>query len=272
MKPEKHATPTAASDPDLFYTEQVFRDGTRRRTLADGRSANLPPFTYEADGLSSIHDTGFLGNPRFRAAYEAGARTGHRICAPEKLHIEWRVSVCCWAATHAAKLPGDFVECGVSTGIVSLAVCRYTNFETLAKTFWLYDTFEGIPEAQAAPGEAPLARSKNERLYFDSYDLVAGNFAGYPNVRLVKGEVPSSLESASPDAIAYLHIDMNIAYPEAQASRLLWDRVSPGGVIVYDDYGSLSHNAQKAAIDAFAAERGVEVLALPTGQGLLLKP
>lgn len=256
----------------LQYSDQVFRDGSRRRVLADGRQAKLPPYRYDADGLATIHEPGFLSDARFRAAYEAGARTGHRICAPENLHIEWRVHTCCWAASHAAKLPGDFVECGVSTGIVSLAVCRYTGFENLRKTFWLFDTYEGIPESQAAPAEAPLTRSKNERLYFDSHALVAGHFADYANVKLVRGRVPESLATVAIDAIAYLHIDMNIAYPELEASKALWDRVSPGGMVVYDDYGSPSHGAQKQAIDAFAAERAVSVLSLPTGQGLIVKP
>jgi len=259
-------------ESELLYSDQVFRDGSRRRVLADGRQAMLPPYRYDADGLATIHEPGFLADSRFRAAYEAGARTGHRICPPENLHIEWRVYTCCWAASHAAKLPGDFVECGVSTGIVSLAVCRYTGFEKLPKTFWLFDTWEGIPENQAAPLEAPLARSKNERLYFDSHGLVAENFSGYGNVKLVRGRVPESLGTVSIGAIAYLHIDMNIAYPEVEASKALWERVTPGGIVVYDDYGSPSHGAQKQAIDAFAASRGVDVMSLPTGQGLLIKP
>lgn len=209
---------------------------------------------------------------RFREAYAAGTHSGHRICPPEQLHIEWRVYVCCWAAAHATRLPGDFAECGVSTGITSLAVCRYVGFENLPKTFWLFDTFAGIPEAQAEARELGLARSKNERHYFDSLELVKRNFSAYPNVRLVPGTVPESLAAPQLRQLAYLHIDMNIAYPEVQASRRLWERLSPGGVVVYDDYASLAHKPQKQALDAFAAEKGVEILTLPTGQGLLLHP
>ena len=254
----------------VAYTDTVLRDGRRRRVLASGRTFDLPPLRYDADGLATAHDPGFLGNARFRAAYEAGARTGHRICAPENLHIEWRVFTCCWAAAHAAKLPGDFVECGVSTGVVSLAVCRYVGFEKLAKTFWLYDTWSGIPESQASDAERAATRSKNERIYFDSFELATRTFAEYPNVRLVRGEVPATLEHA-PGQIAYLHIDMNIAFPEVAASRALWDRVVRGGIVIYDDYGSPGHPQQKQALDAFAAERGVEILPLPTGQGLLVR-
>ncbi|KPK09091.1 MAG: hypothetical protein AMJ64_01450 [Betaproteobacteria bacterium SG8_39] len=249
----------------------MYRDGSRRRTLASGRELALPPYSYNADGLATVHDASFLADPRFRDAYRSGAHSGHRICPPEQLHIEWRVYVCCWAAKHAAQLPGDFAECGVSTGVVSLAVCHYVGFEKLPKTFWLFDTYGGIPEEQVSDAERPLALSKNQRHYFDSYDLVKKNFAAYPNVRLVRGQLPEALEESAPGALAYLHIDMNIAYPEVEASRRLWDRVTRGGVVVYDDYASPAHAEQKRALDAFAAERGVEILSLPTGQGLLLR-
>jgi hypothetical protein len=256
----------------IAYTDSIYTDGSRRRRLAGGREMALPPYTFDADGLATVHDAGFLSDARFRAAYADGAQSGHRICPPDRLHIEWRVYVCCWAAMHAARLPGDFAECGVSTGVVSLAVCRYVGFEKLQKTFWLFDTYGGIPEQQAAPAELELARSKNRRHYFDSYELVAHNFSGYPNVRLVKGMLPDSLHGCEAEQIAYLHIDMNIAYPEVETSRRLWDRMTRGGVVIYDDYGSRAHATQKRSLDAFAAERGVEILSLPTGQGLLLRP
>lgn len=270
-KPAARTAPPSL-DPDIVYRESVYRDGRRQRLLPGGREVNLPPFTYNADGLATVHDASFLVDPRFREAYRRGASSGHRICPPEQLHIEWRVYLCCWAAAHAAKLPGDFVECGVSTGVVSLAVCRYVEFEKLGKTFWLFDTYGGIPAEQVTDAERPLALSKNQRHYFDSYALVQENFSAYPNVRPVRGKLPEALDGVDLGALAYLHIDMNIAYPEVEASRRLWERMTRGGVIIYDDYASPAHSEQKRALDGFAAELGVEILSLPTGQGLLLRP
>jgi O-methyltransferase len=45
-----------------------------------------------------------------------------------------------------------------------------------------------------------------------------------------------------------------------------------GAIMVLDDYGWRPHIGQKQAWDGFAAERSLKVLALPTGQGLLIKP
>jgi hypothetical protein len=234
----------------------------------------LPPlrYSYAADGLATVHNADFLQEPRFRESYALGAASGHRICAPEDLHIEWRVYVCCWAACHACHLAGDFVECGVSTGITARAVAHYVDLSRLDRKLWLFDTFAGIPDDQMQPNEAPLARSKNARHYFDSFELVRGHFAGSPNVHLVRGPVPDTLPTAAIERVAWLHIDMNIVYPEVAASAHFWERLTPGAIVIYDDYASQAHVPQKRALDAFAAERGVRILSLPTGQGLLIKP
>ena len=231
-----------------------------------------PRWTYSADGFATTHNATFLGDPRFRAAYGAGVDSGHRICAPKDLHIEWRVYVCCWAAEHALRLQGDFVECGVSTGIVSRAVTRYVDFGACDRKFWLIDTYEGIPLEQASPSERKLAQSKNERHYFDCSAEVRTHFASMANVVVVKGRVPDVLSSLAIDRVAYLHIDMNIAAPEVAAAEHFWDRLVCGAVVVLDDYGSLAHVEQKAALDEFARARGVGILTLPTGQGLLIRP
>lgn len=254
-----------------FTVEFPMPDGRRLRNRSDGQVSVLPVMQFDADGLSTSHNADFLDDPRFQRAYQAGVNTGHRIMDPAKLHIEWRVYVCCWAASHAARLDGDFVECGVSTGIVSRAVVDYVDFNSLDKTFFLFDTFEGIPESQMSETERPLALSKNQRHYFDCLALVEQNFADFPNVKTVKGPVPDSLGTVAIDRVSYLHIDMNIAAPEVAALAYFWDRMVTGGIIVFDDYASLAHRSQKTALDMIAGKLGAAILTMPTGQGLLLK-
>jgi hypothetical protein len=54
--------------------------------------------------------------------------------------------------------------------------------------------------------------------------------------------------------------------------RGLEDKLVPGAVMVLDDYGWEAHYEQEVGFDRFAAQKGVMILALPTGQGLILKP
>ena len=65
---------------------------------------------------------------------------------------------------------------------------------------------------------------------------------------------------------------MNVVIPEIAAAEYFWDRLVTGAIVILDDYGHLPHVLQKHAFDAFAAARGVQVLLLPTGQGLIFKP
>ena len=83
--------------------------------------------------------------------------------------------------------------------------------------------------------------------------------------------MPDCLAEAAPDAIAFLHIDLNSPGAEIGALDALFDRVVTGGAIVFDDYGWHFFRRQKEAEDAFMAARGHRILELPTGQGLVIK-
>ena len=230
--------------------------------------------TYHADGLvTASKNAEFLTDARFKKAYRRGMDSGHMIGGEygRDLHIEWRVAICCWAGKHASLLPGDFVECGVNTGICSLAVCDYVDFNSLDKSFFLFDTFRGIPEAQMSARERPDRLISNTK-YPDVFERATRNFAPFPRAKLVRGLVPDTLSSVTIDKVAYLSLDMNIAYPERKAIEYFWPKLVPGGVVVLDDYGWAGYDDQKKTMDEFARQVGVEIWTLPTGQGLIFKP
>ncbi len=225
--------------------------------------------TYAADGLATGHNPDCVLSERFTESYSKGLATGHGY---GNIDIRWRVYVCCWAAEQVLKVPGDFVECGVYTGITSRTVCHYINFEDKDKLYYLFDTFNGIPESQMSDFETRLSISKNERFYRQtSFERIQQEFSAFNNVRLVKGEVPETLSTQPIDDVAFLHIDMNIAYPEVKALEFFWPKMHVGGIVILDDYNSLAHVEQKNALDTVAANFGVSILALPTGQGLMFK-
>ena len=147
--------------------------------------------TYDSDWLKVWHkDTSFLKDPIFLKAYEKGMDSGHKILrekgSKKDIGISWRVYVMCWAAKYCSQLEGHFVECGVNTGICSLAICDYIGFESLDKTFYLFDTFEGIPLEQSQKSELEKAKKANKEFYEDCFATAKNNFSTYPNVKLVK--------------------------------------------------------------------------------------
>lgn len=256
-----------------FSVELQLQDGNVLVNTSDGQRWIRPPYTYSGDGYSTHHNAACLHEPKFVEAYQKGMNSGHSIAGGGDFHIEWRVYQYCWAAFHAMHLEGDFVECGVNTGICSLAVMHYTDFVKSNKKFFLFDTFEGMPMDQFSHAEVACGIDQvHKDSYSDVWDLAQRNFAPYPNAVLVKGRVPESLATVSFEKVAYLAIDMNAAAPEIAAAEHFWEKMVPGAVMVLDDYGWVHHVNQKIAFDRFAEERGVKILNLPTGQGILIKP
>ncbi|MEL7544277.1 MAG: TylF/MycF/NovP-related O-methyltransferase [Pseudomonadota bacterium] len=206
------------------------------------------------------------------AAFEAAYAESITFATPEvqQMDVRWRAYTACWAASVAAKLPGDFVECGVNTGLLSGTICRYLAFQTLEKSFWLFDTYEGIPAALASATERPNIDKYNAQ-YPDVWDVANRNFEAYPSAQLIRGMIPDSLHTVDINRVSYLSIDLNIAAPEKSALEHFWPKMTPSGLVLLDDYGFSRHAEQRKVADEFAADVGTKILPLATGQGLLFK-
>jgi hypothetical protein len=217
----------------------------------------------------------FLDDPRFAQAYAAirGSHEYDQYASPHT--VAWRLHTLVWAATNGLALEGDFVECGVFKGDFAWVVTQATDFHRSGKTFHLYDTFDGFAPAYSSAEdfpEAPGFFDFADQIYRDPaiYQEVLRKFGRLENVRIVRGVVPDTLADA-PEKIAFLHIDLNSPAAEVAALEVLFDRVTPGGCIVFDDYGWDLFHKQKSAEDAFMAARGYQILEMPTGQGLVVK-
>jgi hypothetical protein len=239
--------------------------------LADGRTLVQGPLTYNTDGLATQHNCEFMRDPRFAKAYAFGMTEG-----PQGRHLEWRVHVALWLATQALQLQGDFIECGVNTGIMSGAIMTYLDFARFPeRRFYLLDTFAGIPEEQISDAERKSGVAHMNAKYQGGdrlLDIVRAKFASWPNTRLVRGMVPDSLVEVDSERIAFAHVDMNVVKAEIAAAAFLWPRLQPGAFMLLDDYGWSPHIHQKRAWDVWAGEQGIQILSLPTGQGLIMKP
>jgi O-methyltransferase len=220
---------------------------------------------------------GFLDDPCFKAAFQAikGKHIYDQYDSPHT--ISWRLHTQVWAAEHALKLEGDFVECGVFKGDMAWVVVTMMGERLRDRTFYLYDSFEGLSPEQIAqnadyahsPGFVGTAKKAYEEEGIEA--SVRARFAPFPNVKITKGFLPGTLDQACPDKIAYLHMDLNSALAEVATLERLFDRVVPGGIVVFDDYGWDLFRIQRAAEDEFFAKRGYVPLELPTGQGLVVK-
>lgn len=175
----------------------------------------------------------------------------------------WRLYILLYFAEICQSIHGDYIELGCHKGTTAKRVTEKIPFASLKKHYWLYDLFswnEG-DEHTHMPGH------DNPNMYTD----VVNRFADQPYVSVIKGSVPESFAQGFPDAIAFAHIDMNHPDPEKAALANVLPRLSPGGCIIFDDYGWWGYSAQKRVLDPIAESANLKILELPTGQGLLMK-
>jgi hypothetical protein len=154
---------------------------------------------------------------------------------------------------------------------------HHLKWQHIDKVFYLIDTFSGpvlsqYSDDEVQRGQRKVAEDAMARgAYVTDLERVVGNYAEWPNARTVQGVVAEVLEQLKLDRVAFLHQDMNCAYPERAALEHFWEKLSPGGMVLLDDYASYGYNATATAIDEAAKLLGTEVLSLPTGQGLMWK-
>lgn len=224
---------------------------------------------YDRDGLQSIHNHDFMDDSRFVRAYNRGVK------AAGDFSWQWRVHIGLWAAENAARLNGDFVECGVNRGFLSSAIMEYLDWNSTGKTFYLLDTFSGLDERFIREDSIVNKEMNRAHLadgfYVSGAESVRENFSEWKNVTIIEGSVPESLELVDSTRVAYLHIDMNSAEPEVAAFEYFWDRLVPNAFVLLDDYAYHGYDLQKQAMDTAAAAKGHAIASLPTGQGLLIK-
>jgi hypothetical protein len=107
-------------------------------------------------------------------------------------------------------------------------------------------------------------RQDDPLVCFGALEDVQANMAttGIDDARLrfVKGPVEETIPASAPERIALLRLDTDWYESTRHELEHLWDRLSPNGVLVIDDYGHWA-GARKAVDDFFAGRPDAPMLA-----------
>jgi len=73
------------------------------------------------------------------------------------------------------------------------------------------------------------------------------------------------------ERFCFVHVDADIYRSVLDACAFFWPRLSPGGVLVFDDYGFESCPGAKRAVDEYFAGAMDRPWYLPSGQCVVVK-
>lgn len=161
----------------------------------------------------------------------------------------------------ADDVPGDLIETGAWRG----GACIYMRGILAAHSIkdrkvYVADSFEGLP----MPDEDNHPADKGDTHYLLDFlavdlDSVKRNFARFnlldDQVIFLKGWFKDTLPSAPIQKISILRLDGDMYGSTMDALTALYDRLSPGGFCIIDDYAL---DGCRKAVDEFREQRRIE--------------
>ncbi|WP_374665733.1 TylF/MycF/NovP-related O-methyltransferase [Ramlibacter sp.] len=174
---------------------------------------------------------------------------------------------CIETALHDA-VPGDLLEAGVWRGGATILMrAVLAAHGEPGRQVWVADSFEGLaaPDAARHPREArayagPVMRDALGRLAV-GIDEVRHHFQRFgmldDRVRFLPGWFQDTLPDAPIGPLAVLRIDCDFHDATLQVLEALYDRVSPAGFVIVDDYGEDAWTHCREAVDGFRQRRGI---------------
>jgi O-methyltransferase len=163
-------------------------------------------------------------------------------------------------------LGGAMAEAGVFAGASARLICEAKGD---GMPLHLFDVFETL---QAPPGAGDSGRAAELRRHFGAVHgrraEVGRLLAPYAGVQVHAGVFPDTARGLEGERFSFVHLDLDLAPSTRDALEFFHPRLLPGGIIVADDYND---PGVRATFDAYFAGRTDTVVALPWGQGMVVK-
>ncbi len=164
---------------------------------------------------------------------------GHRIISDQvgqgELTVIWNEL----EKTLARGVPGDVVELGCYIGTTSLFIRRLLDQagQSDTRTFHAYDSFEGLPP-KTAPDQSPAG------IQFAAGELRVSKKDFMQTFRSANLQPPIAHKcwftdltgDDLPQSIAFAYLDGDFYDSILAPLKIIWPRLSPGGVVLVDDY------------------------------------
>jgi O-methyltransferase len=167
----------------------------------------------------------------------------------------------CLATIKKDKVPGDVAETGAWRGGASIFMkgCL-TAWGMQDRTVWVADSFEGLPVPSLAEDEGWDFSVTKAPILAISLEEVQENFRRYDllddNVKFLKGWFRDTLHVAPIRELALLRLDGDLYESTMDALKALYDKVSPGGFVIIDDFNDFE--PCRRAVLEFREQHGIK--------------
>lgn len=152
------------------------------------------------------------------------------------------------------KIAGDFAEFGVFRGHTTIEAWKASQRHSLhAMEFWLFDSFEGLPEVGGEDRGGPFQSGQFSFTRKDYERNLRRSGVDFERVRIVPGFFDQSLKDVSTDRrFSVVWIDCDLYESTVPVLEWLTGKLVDGAVICFDDWFTFSGRADKGEQKAVA--------------------
>jgi len=177
-------------------------------------------------------------------------------------------------------MEGSIAECGTFKGLGSFMFChtlREVDSRYDGRGFHIFDSFEGLSEPTAQDHIQDPRAGAEGAAYMGAGSFQAGldhvrkALSEFPAIEFHKGWIPECFKGVPERTYRFVHIDVDLYEPTRDSLEYFYPRLCEGGVIVCDDYAHLQWPGARKALDEYCDPKGIPVLCLTTGQGVIIK-
>ena len=180
-----------------------------------------------------------------------------------------------YAFRNLGDVPGVIVEAGVGRGftLAMIALLRDDFFPT--RQIFAYDSFLGFP-SHAVTGSRPVGGQRAHSLSTVEDTLKRAHVRmDDGTIRFFSGYFSETCPGYDDGPISFLHIDVDLGESYRDVLESLFPHVSPGGMVVFDEYDSPSAREKwpdaKPAIDTYLEGRHFEDLKTLFGEKRVIR-
>jgi hypothetical protein len=229
----------------------------------------------------------FQVDPIFQSKYQQGCEVTNTpsstsfICSKRESRFYNLLSLHRW--NRSQNIPGWQVECGCWKGLSSFMLnsqLKDLNPEHDGSGFMIIDSFAGLSNPTKEDSSDVAIRP--QLFGTNKFSAPAGSFSchetevrnslsDFPQIEFYNGWIPEVLNTLPERTYSFVHIDLDLHDPILGGINYFLPRMESGGLLLLDDYGSLSWPGAKKAGDDGANNYNQVLTPLSTGQALLIK-
>jgi hypothetical protein len=170
-------------------------------------------------------------------------------------------------------VPGDIAEFGVFRGLGLFTWANLLESYCIGdrtKVVYGFDNWQGftgfseqdsVPLADAGKTIGGFNPARFHQEVLDAIGIFdADRFIPFkPRIQLIDGNIEDSVVKFARDnpgvRFSLVHLDCDLYKPTRAVLQALWDRVTRGGVVIFDEYAITDWPGETAAVDEFLADK-----------------